>query len=421
MSAAASPDLPPAAAAARRRRTGFWAAIFSGNLLVISIVLHVIFGVGATYFIVQRVQAKRKVTFQGGPPVVAASQRALEHKVSMAQKKKSGGAPPQAKRIVSTGLARVSLPEMPSLPTAVTVAPTMMAGMGGAGFGQGMGFGNGMGSGSGGGNGGGGMTMFGFHSANAGGLAGEFYDLKQTKARQPTNVDNKKYGEVVGDFVKHGWPEATLQEYYKAPHPLYAAQFMVPDIDAKLAPQAFQVEKEVKPERWVALYKGRVLAPESGTFHFVGNGDDILFVRFNGRTVFNGSWAGSGELGGDDEDKKLGVRTVARYKFDWPARGGQPLAKGESFEAVAGQSYPIEILIGEWPGGRSHFVLLIEKSGQTYNRGPNGVPVLPAFRVAEVKAPKLENGQTLPAHQEGGPIWKAQAAGTGSLLDALNK
>ena len=417
MSAATSPPSPPKASPARR--AGFWAGIFGGNLLLVSILAHVLFGLGATYYIVQRVQAKRKVTFQDGPPVVDPSKRALEHKVSMAQKKKSGGAPPQAKRIVSAGLAKVSLPEMPSIPSAASVAPAMMAGMGGAGFGQGMGFGNGMGAGTGGGNGGGGLTMFGFHNSSAGGLTGELYDLKQTPARQETNVDNKKYGEVVGDFIKRGWPEGMLRQYFKAPRALYVAQILIPDIDANLAPQAFQVEKEIKPQRWVALYKGRVAAPESGTFHFVGGADDILFVKFNGRTVLNGSWAGSGELGGDDEDKKLGTKTEARYNYDWPQPGG--FAKGEAFTVESGQTYPIEILIGEWPGGRSHFVLLVEKNGQTYEKGPHGSPILPAFRVADVKPPKLEPKQTLPVHRDDGPIWRAQAAGTGSLLDALKQ
>jgi len=150
-----TPDLAPlpTLAVGAPKRRGFWAAVLGGNFLIISIIVHVLFGLGATYYIVQRVQAKRKLTFQAGPPSPNASKRALEHKVSMAQKKKSGGAPPQAKRIVSSGLAKVSLPDMPALPTATTIAPSMMAGLGGAGFGQGMGFGNGMGMGSGGGGG----------------------------------------------------------------------------------------------------------------------------------------------------------------------------------------------------------------------------------------------------------------------------
>ncbi len=94
-------------------RRAFWARLFAGKFLLVSIIAHILFGLGATYFIVQRVQAKRKVTFQGGPPAVTASKRALEHKVSLAKKKNTGGAPPQAKRIVSAGIAKVSLPDLP--------------------------------------------------------------------------------------------------------------------------------------------------------------------------------------------------------------------------------------------------------------------------------------------------------------------
>ncbi len=147
-------------------RRGLWAKILASKFLFVSVVVHLLFGVGATYFIVQRIQAKRKVTFQGGPPSVNPSKRALKHKVSMAQKKKTGGAPPQAKRIVSAGIAKVALPDLPTISSANNVVPGMMAGMGGAGTGTGMGFGAGMGSGMGGGGGGGlsNINFFGMRS-----------------------------------------------------------------------------------------------------------------------------------------------------------------------------------------------------------------------------------------------------------------
>lgn len=132
---------------------------------MLSVIAHLLFGMGATYYIVQTIQTKRKVSFQEGPPNPNRSKRALEHKVSMAQKKKAGGAPPQSKRIVSTGIGKVSLPEMPAMPVATNVVPGMMSGMGGAGFGAGMGFGSGMGSGVVVVVGGGGLNFFGFRGA----------------------------------------------------------------------------------------------------------------------------------------------------------------------------------------------------------------------------------------------------------------
>ena len=89
-------------------KPGLWQKMSSSKVLVISIVVHLIFAAGATYLIVQRVQLKRKMTFQGGPPAVNASKRALEHKMSLGKKKAVMSAPAQAKRIMATGLAKVA-------------------------------------------------------------------------------------------------------------------------------------------------------------------------------------------------------------------------------------------------------------------------------------------------------------------------
>src|SRR5689334_11477134 len=91
---AAPPPPPPI----EPKKLTFWAKVMTRKFLFISIVAHVIFGLGATYYIVQAGSTKRKLTFQPGSTNSQASKKALEHKVSMAQKKKSGGAPPQAKR-----------------------------------------------------------------------------------------------------------------------------------------------------------------------------------------------------------------------------------------------------------------------------------------------------------------------------------
>ena len=58
------------------------------------------------------------------------STRALEHKVQMAKKQSTMSAPSMAKRITTTGLAKVSLPEMPAMPK-LAAPPVKMAGAGG--------------------------------------------------------------------------------------------------------------------------------------------------------------------------------------------------------------------------------------------------------------------------------------------------
>ena len=209
-------------------------------------------------------------------------------------KKKAGGAPPQAKRIATSGLSKIALPDMPSMPTATTVVPGMAAGMGGAGFGQGMGMGNGMGSGTGGNGGNGTFSFFGFRgNGNGAGFPGTLYDLKQTKghAETPVGKDVKLYPEVLKKFSKEGWHESVLSTYLQgAATPLVATQFMVPDMDAQEGPKAYGAEKDVKPSRWCALYKGKVSPPKTMSFRFVGAADDLLMVKFNGHQVLDGSW-----------------------------------------------------------------------------------------------------------------------------------
>ena len=140
-----SPDPP------RKSRKSFWATVLASKFLLVSIIVHVLFGAGATIYVVQRYQANRKLSFQGGPPVVNASSRALEHKVSMAKKKNTMSAPAQAKRITTSGLSKIALPEIVTMPNATTVVPNRMGGIGGTGTGLGAGGMGGTGSGGGGG------------------------------------------------------------------------------------------------------------------------------------------------------------------------------------------------------------------------------------------------------------------------------
>ena len=156
----AATPAPNKAKTAAKYGVGFLASLTGGKVLSIVIGLHLIGAIGAGYIIVSNIQAKRKMTFTGGPPTTNASQRALEHKVAMGKKKNVMSAPAQAKRITTSGLAKVALPDMPALPSAVDVMPSRMAGMGGAGFGPGGGGGGGLGSGGGGGN----VNFFGLRS-----------------------------------------------------------------------------------------------------------------------------------------------------------------------------------------------------------------------------------------------------------------
>jgi hypothetical protein len=105
------------------------------SFLVISIGAHLLFGLGATYLVVSKHSATRKLTFNAGPKSPNPSERALQHRVQVMEKSKTAPAA-VPKRVLTTGLAKIELPVMPSMPGEHNVPPTpKMAAAGGAGFG----------------------------------------------------------------------------------------------------------------------------------------------------------------------------------------------------------------------------------------------------------------------------------------------
>jgi hypothetical protein len=398
----ASPSLPlpPAFAAPQKHPWYSWRRL-GMNFLTVSILAHLIFGIVGTYLIVKVIQPTRKQTFDKGAGTPNSPTRALEHKVSMNKKRATMSAPPAAKRItVDSPNAKVALPAMAAMPRSNVVAPATMASMAGSSAGLGMGVGGA--GGGGGGGGGGGLNFFGMRTGGNG-LTGTFYDLKQTQNKQPTGMDPKKFAKIISDFAKGGFNLGLLSQYFKAPKPLYATQLFTPSMNADLGPAAFQMEKEVQPKMWLIHYQGTVSPPADGTYSFVGLGDDYLLVKFNNKLVLDGSW----------QDGATSLKPRARYSYPLsnPSQGG--IAKGEPITVQARESYPIEIVIAEQPGGVMIADLLIEQEGVTYKKDAKGNPILPIFRLAN--SPPLPAGNFLP-HAAGGPVWKSVQPKLGSSV-----
>src|SRR5438874_7498737 len=93
---------------AKRRR--WWA---TRQFLLISIVVHFLFGLGAAYVVVSRYSAARKLTFQAGPKSPNATERAIQHRVQLKEKTKSAPAA-IPKRVISAAPSKVELPPLPS-------------------------------------------------------------------------------------------------------------------------------------------------------------------------------------------------------------------------------------------------------------------------------------------------------------------
>jgi len=384
-----------------------WKKLTSGRFLFVSILVHILFALIAVVLVVQVISPKRKVVFTSAPPV----KEPERHEIQMAKKQKSMSAPAPVKRVLTTGLSKIALPEMPPMPAAAPSLPTSMAGMGGPGLGLGSG---GMGGGS--GSGGGGIPFFGVR--NAQGLAGTFYDLKQTPDRKPTGIGTNpgkvpyhdtQYEEVVKHFVRGGFSPQSLEHYFQGSVPIYAQQIFVPGIKADDGPKAFGLEKDVRPSRWIVVYRGKVIAPDSGSYRFVGWADDVIVVRFNHNLVLDGSFANVS----DWKRKKV-------YHYDFPHRGFAyaGFVVGDAVSVTKGEAYDIEVMIGESPGGDFFAQLLMEKVGEKYDKDKAGNPILPVFRVANVPTPDTSKSNGSVPTAPNGPVWtvSGDSGGLGGLL-----
>jgi hypothetical protein len=309
-------------------------------------------------------------------------------------------APAAAKKITTTGKSKVTLPDMPVMPK-LAAPPVKMAGAGGTD----VSFSAGGGSSSSSGAGGAAVPFFGFTASKGGGtLAGKFYDLKQLKNQSPSKLDEQNgFPGEVSKFIKSGWNEANLQQYFVAPHPLYTTQIFIPKINAAEGPRAFGLG--VQPKMWVVHYKGIVIPTESGTFRFVGMGDDVLVVRFNGRDVLDcGSTTPTGR-GPQSFYAASGLQIDTKKQgMEWY----KGLGRGEPFQVNSGESYPMEVLIGEWSGIDFKAWLMLEKDGVQYEKDAKGSPILPIFKLRDstVTHPVSE----APAFAQAGPVWKAEKA-----------
>ncbi len=366
------------------------------NFLTLSLLVHLLLGIGATYLVVA-VNYPKKKSFAAPAPVNA--QRAAEHKVSMAKAQQRSSAPAAVKRVVTTGVSKVALPAMPVMALDSAVTPVSMSGMGGMGIG-GLGSGSGGGNGGGSGGGGGGLSMFGSRTAVPG-LVGTFYDLKQTQARQPTGMTSDIYSTKITQFAQGGFNLGVLASYYKAPQPIYATRIFTPSIKAESGPAAFGVEKEVEPRLWMVHYKGVVVAPDSGTYRFAGMGDDLLMVKFDGKMVLDANYY--------VDTKAVPGQSHYQWDFDAPTKGA---TKGIPFTVDAGKPYPMEVVIGEQPGGYSAAILLVQKDGEHYQKDRKGADILPIFRTTTSTnlPPAPADSKGYAPHLTSGPVWRSPSA-----------
>jgi len=386
-------DKPPvetgAEPLARPRRT-LWQRL-GGEGLALSVLVHIVLVLIAIVWVVSTVTdgagKKDPNSFATGAGGGAGGPKAKEFKTKLQPKNIKSLAKTNTRITSKNANASLAVASLPSISN-----PLLSAGAIGGGASKGFGGGSGGGIGAGKGTGVGGgrnfVSLFGMKggpNANAGGLIGTLYDLKQTADRKPTsaapaNTGIAPYRTSVREFLESGWSAGRLQRFFKSPDKLVSGQLFITGRSADDAPKAFEVEKLMKPSRWVVHYRCYVEMPSSMPFRFVGSGDDFLIVRWNRKIALDDGY--ETYLAGGGNYKDFGVKVTQEYKVDRRPGGLHRLKAGPWIQVTKGTKVPVEVLIGETPGGVFDCYLAIEvaKSSTKVNGQYEGEGTLKLFR-----------------------------------------
>ncbi|VGO14053.1 hypothetical protein PDESU_02610 [Pontiella desulfatans] len=218
------------------------------------------------------------------------------------------------------------------------------------------------------------VTLFGGGQTIGNDFKGTFYDFKRDRRGSPVPTGREGFVQELKEFIRKGWKTSQLARYYRSPRKLYATAFAVPPVHSSLAPAAFG-EEDTIGYLWAAHYKGQLVHYEDIKFRFWGLGDDIMAIRVDGKEVlianypsedaqiFTSIWDSN-----DNDSRKYWLGDHYSVVGDW-------------IELKAGEALPMEVLIGETPGGLFQAMLCVEVEGVEYPRNDmlNG-PTLPIFK-----------------------------------------
>lgn len=290
-------------------------------------------------------------------------------------------------------------------------------GLGGDGLGVGLGSGNGRGMGS--------------KKKVESSFCGRFWDLKRNNSGNDSRIkeDNMAVLALESKFFNKGWSASDFSNFLESKEKLYATSFYMPNCMDQEAARAYDPtgKQKLSKSRWVAVYRAKVKAPKTGRFRFVGAGDSILAVRFDGKNVLacgfhdlqKNVWNGLhvGVTPGCVKGRDLYAYEGCEF---WNDQFGG-FAAGEPFDVKKGNWYEMQVLVSEIGGGMFGFCLLVDDMTEEGSKmTKDGKPLFQLFRTnfdaPEAKtfyesirfAPDDEESKVNPPYDEDSMIWEAK-------------
>lgn len=350
-------------------KPGYFGKHAKSSAALVSLGIHAVLVVIALSFVAVTVIQKDDKVFEA-KPVSRPKMQLKKLQVPVNIKKKKVQKPKLRKNIVAkpkTKSMDIQMPEMTGIKGGTGYMDE--GGLGGIGFGLE-------------------LNLFGGDKGSGNELEGRFFDLKAKPDGSPTSMkqivegidqekelkQNTEYRETVQSFANSFTISRLERKFYEAPKKKFATSFMMPAMRAEEAPKAFGVEDVVKPKRWIAYYKGKIAAPETGRYRFRGIADDMMMVRIKKDLVIDAS-LGKRYSDWDNDHKDNREHKDGQHR---------EMVIGDWFFLSKGKPTDMEVLIGEEPGGIFYCRLYIEQDGVEYPKGANGQPILPVFKTQEI-------------------------------------
>ena len=325
--------------------------------MLVSVGIHVGFFLLLGGMVVFSVVKKMEKKFEPPPPVDRPKMELKKPKVKV----KKRARPKASTRIVSKniqGMSQIQLPETSSL---------------GEGLGGGVGGFEMMPDPA-------DMSLFGGKSSISIGndFVGTFYALTlDRQGKRNGQGRGNPYYRQIGRFLDSGWNPRSFSMYHRAPQKLYTTCFYIPMTASEFVPRSFGIPDEVYTLNWMAHYKGRFAAKESGIYRFWGRGENVQVVRLNGEIVLVGGHIEAAKIMSD-------WRSTAKEHRKY-YRGHGQMGVGDWFELEADVPQDFEIVFGDTGGAWTQCTLTIQKRGEYYQSNEDGAPILPAFKTAEIQ------------------------------------
>jgi hypothetical protein len=402
-----SPDRKPLGGWRRWLREG-------GTFLMLSLIVHGLLLLGAAVWVVQTVQAKRKLNFTGVPPPSNSGVKQLEYRVQTAKRTATMSPPPVSTRVVSTALdTKVALPEVALPPASSLATPGRMGALAGnpsafkpAATPSATASQSTISAMS------AGVTAFGFkmpQNAPANGLRGTLYYMRKHPDGTPYPEEPERAAylqRIEALFGNKGkLNEAEAQKYLRFGQQLLANVILFPAMPGETGPKAFGVEQVPGAQQsWFAIYKAKVTSDNpKQRYRFVGGGNEVLIVRVDGKVVLDGSYDG---LPWDSGKKRN--PTGSGRRGDLGALWSNVRNTGDYF-SFAPSGSELEVIIGEGWGGAFGADLCIEEDGKTYQGDQRPLFKIDGFQKA---LPQIQAALALPecarAMTLDGPTFKAR-------------